>query len=188
MKAERDAFWEIYQDHGNRTDYTHAFAGYGWTYETYHPKYSIRLRDGWTGTSMFQNSSITDTIVPIVCEGAVVMNSSFYLSKVKTIRSIQLASGTTFQNTFYGCTDLENISFSGNIESDINLQWSTKLSKDSIENVLSNAWGAYADSVGAPQVTLSEKAVIRAFGSLEAFEAFVAEHRLNDPPHINLVD
>ena len=90
--------------------------------------------------------------------------------------------------SFPGVKALTDVSFDGNIANDINLQWSTKLSKNSIESVLNGAWGAYADSVGAPQVTLSEKAVILAFGSLEAFEAFVAEHRLNDPPHINLID
>lgn len=160
MKAERDAFWEIYQDHGNRTDYTYAFAGYGWTYETYHPKYSIRLRDGWTGTSMFQNSSITDTIVPIVCEGAVVMNSSFYLSKVKTIRNIAVTEGTTFTNTFYSCADLENISFSGIIGNDIDLHWSTKLSRESIDNIIRICNESQGYSF---KVTLSRAAVNKAF-------------------------
>lgn len=187
MKSERDAFWEIYQDHGNRTDYTHAFAGYGWTDDTYHPKYSIRLRDGWSGTSMFQNSSITDTVVPIVCEGAVVMNSSFYLSKLKTIRTIKLASGTTFQNTFYECANLENISFDGNIENDINLQWSTKLSKDSIESVIICAKGGVMYGGGTPSITLSRTAVLAAYGSMEAFEELLNSGGVIDPPYINLV-
>lgn len=160
MKAERDAFWKIYQDHGNRTDYTHAFAGYGWTYETYHPKYPIRLREGWTATSAFQLSLVTDTQVPIVCEGATTLNSTFYNSKLKTIRSITSVAGTVFQNTFYGCADLENISFSGIISNDIDLHWSTKLSRASINSLI---WICNESQGYDFKVTLSIAAVNKAF-------------------------
>jgi hypothetical protein len=160
MQAERDAFWDIYQSYGSRTEYTHAFAGYGWTDDTYHPKYSIRLREGWSGTSMFQGSSVTDTQVPIVCEGATTLNSTFYNSKLKTIRSITSVAGTVFQNTFYGCADLENISFSGIISNDINLQWSTKLSRDSIDSLF---WICNESQGYSFNVTLSRAAVNKAF-------------------------
>lgn len=40
-QSEYDAFWENYQKSGNRTDYQLAFGGYGWSAETFKPKYDI---------------------------------------------------------------------------------------------------------------------------------------------------
>lgn len=40
-KSEYDTFWDAYQDNGNRADYSNAFAGKGWTDETFKPKYDI---------------------------------------------------------------------------------------------------------------------------------------------------
>ena len=176
-EAERDAFWEIYQQNGNRNDYTNAFSGPGWTDETYRAKYPLRLYAGWSATNIYQNSLITDTLVDIICEGAVVMNSSFYNSKLKRIGTITLPEqGTVFQSTFYGCADLEDLRFNGNITRDIDLQYSTKLSRGSIENVINNVKGGYLDHGTAPFVTLSRQAVLAAYGTLEAFEDFL----LND--------
>ena len=36
-----DAFWDGFQNNGNRTSYKYAFAGAGWTAETLKPKYEI---------------------------------------------------------------------------------------------------------------------------------------------------
>lgn len=41
-QAQYDAFWDAYQDNGKKTDYGYAFAGIGWTDETFKPKYDIR--------------------------------------------------------------------------------------------------------------------------------------------------
>ena len=40
-KSEYDRFWDAYQENGNRTDYSNAFSGFGWTRETFKPKYDI---------------------------------------------------------------------------------------------------------------------------------------------------
>lgn len=40
-KAEHDAFWDVYQQKGTKTDYSVAFAGRGWTDSTFSPKYDI---------------------------------------------------------------------------------------------------------------------------------------------------
>mgnify|MGYP006864373751 CR=1 FL=1 len=40
-KAEYDAFWDAYQQNGNRKDYSNAFSGTGWTPETLKPKYKV---------------------------------------------------------------------------------------------------------------------------------------------------
>lgn len=54
-KAEYDAFWDAYQDYGNRTNYSHAFGGGGWTKNTIHIKYPINFpeeKDQWTRNNM----------------------------------------------------------------------------------------------------------------------------------------
>lgn len=56
-KAQHDAFWDIYQDNGNRTDYSFAFGGAGWTPETFKPKYNIIIA-GVSGNSAFKRSKI----------------------------------------------------------------------------------------------------------------------------------
>ena len=56
-QAEYDAFWDAYQQNGNRTDYTEGFCFVGWTDETFKPKYDITIRGG---RYVFYNSRITD--------------------------------------------------------------------------------------------------------------------------------
>jgi hypothetical protein len=45
-KSEYDAFWDAFQDYGNRTNYNMAFAGGSWTPEMLKPKYPIHPNDG----------------------------------------------------------------------------------------------------------------------------------------------
>ena len=40
-KSEYDAFWDAYQQNGNRTHYVDAFTQLGWTDVVYQPKYPI---------------------------------------------------------------------------------------------------------------------------------------------------
>ena len=57
-QAEYDAFWDAYQDNGERTDYTGAFQGRGWNDKTFAPKYNIIVED--SGHNMFNGCKITD--------------------------------------------------------------------------------------------------------------------------------
>lgn len=41
-KTEYDAFWDSFQDYGNRVDYEYAFVALGWTTKNFKPKYDIR--------------------------------------------------------------------------------------------------------------------------------------------------
>ena len=36
-----DEFWDLFQQNGNRTNYQYGICGYGWTVDTFKPKYSI---------------------------------------------------------------------------------------------------------------------------------------------------
>lgn len=59
-KAEYDAFWDSFQDNGNRNDYQCGFGGKGWIDQTFKPKYDIILGIGYTAMRMFWDAKITD--------------------------------------------------------------------------------------------------------------------------------
>lgn len=59
-QAEYDAFWDIYQNNGNRTNYGYAFANVGWNDATFKPKYNIILNGVYAGTMTFNTTKITD--------------------------------------------------------------------------------------------------------------------------------
>ena len=42
QRAECDKFWDNYQNYGNRTNYEMGFLGYGFNFNTFHPKYDIK--------------------------------------------------------------------------------------------------------------------------------------------------
>lgn len=57
-KAEYDRFWDAYQQNGSRLDYSYAFAGYGWTNESFKPKYNIVPVSG--ASHLFSNCQFQD--------------------------------------------------------------------------------------------------------------------------------
>lgn len=49
-EAEYDAFWDVYQQNGNRTNYENAFSGSGWNVDNFNPKYDMKPT---VGSSIF---------------------------------------------------------------------------------------------------------------------------------------
>lgn len=153
-EAERERFWEVLQDGGNATWYAYFFA-YKWTDEIYRPKYPVT---GYLVSAYFY-TQITDTKVPIV-SGAQSANQlfdrAFYLT---TVPSLDLTLATSVVNAFRYCYALENITFVGHIYLSLDLQWSTKLSRASIENIMETL----DEGIGGLSLTLSKAAVDNAF-------------------------
>ena len=56
-KTQYDAFWDKFQQNGQRTQYNYAFGGIGWTMDTFKPKYDI---EAVNVGSMFYQTGITD--------------------------------------------------------------------------------------------------------------------------------
>ena len=89
-QAEYDRFWDVYQDNGNRTNYSYSFSQSGWTDETFKPKYDIRIVDmGCNAT--FQYSQMTN-IAQTLRECEVELDTS---------------DGTYFQQMFQNCKTIE---------------------------------------------------------------------------------
>lgn len=61
-QAEWNDFWDKYQDKGTKRDYSYAFAGYGWTDETFNPKYDVKA---YSGSHIFSSNRIVDLIAAL---------------------------------------------------------------------------------------------------------------------------
>lgn len=162
-QAEYDAFWDAYQENGNRTDYRYGFSGTGWTEATYNPKYPI-VTASFTATSMYQYALVTK-VKNVDFSNVLNYFTSIFNSctKLKTIENIKLPTNCqgAFTASFNNCTALEEFGFTGTIQNNgIDLHWSTKLNKASIERIIN----ALSTTTSGLTVTLSKTAVNNAFG------------------------
>lgn len=191
-QAEYDAFWDSYQDNGNRTDYANAFSGRGWSESTFKPKYDMTVTNPYM---LFRYCGIKDLGEAIRNSGKrLILDSNnfqyvFQTTELEIIDGIEFAQtplnyDATFNNSyklreikiplpvtdttklsaFNNCPALEEVRFNGTIgTSTLNLQWSTKLSKASIENIVS----CLSTTTTGLTVTLSKVAVNKAFETSE---------------------
>lgn len=139
QKSEYDRFWDDFQGiNGSRRGYTHAFAGQGWSDNTYNPKYPITLT--MAGSNMFAwNIRITSTKVPLILDSTNTAGLFSYASALKEVPSIKVTERVSYANWFTDCKNLETINFTEDsvIANNINLSPCTKLEKDSILNIIS---------------------------------------------------
>lgn len=137
-KTEYDAFWDAYQQMGNRTNYRYAFYSQNnnvWDDKLYNPKYPITALDNYGGDSMYQNAPLTDTKVDI----EIGVNASYtFIScySLKTIRKLIVSENTTFYRWFDGCEALENVTFEGTIAGDISFASSLRLTNASVQSII----------------------------------------------------
>ena len=144
------AFWDAYQEDGNRTNYAYAFYGRGWTDETYKPKHNITASGAFS--QMFGYSHITDTLVPLNF-GFHASTQVFRDSTIKNIPSLTVASGQTFSNWFVNCYDLENVTFVNcEIEQPISFAHSKKLTHDCLVHILDKLADKRSDTSGTQWV------------------------------------
>lgn len=71
-------------------------------------------------------------------------------------------------STFNGCTALENITIRGKIVNNTSFQWSTKLTRASIESIINHL----SDATNGATLTLSKTAVLNAFELSEVEEGW----------------
>jgi hypothetical protein len=181
-QAEYDAFWDSYQQNGNRKNYQYgAFGGVGWTDAVFKPKYPITVDLCY---NMFCGCEISE-VKNIDFSPATTFNQTFYLARrlaklgtieiplatsatysfcecnvLHTIEKIVVGEQCTFSDTFKKCNKLQNIVFEGVIGSDIDLHWSTELTGASIESIINHL----SDTSSGKTLTLSLTAVDNAYG------------------------
>ena len=168
-KSEYDAFWDSYQQNGNRIQYFKAFAGYGWNDTTFKPKYSIIPEEA---SELFIWGRFSDIYAWMDFKGLVLdfsncisgdhafgyctvehlrvldfskFNRHYYTffnaARVRTIEKLCVVASQTFQNVFWGCNALVNLTIEGTIgQNGFNASWSplNKASLTSVVNALSS--------------------------------------------------
>lgn len=184
-QAEYDAFWDLFQDYGNRIKWRNGCSGQGWTDETFKPKYPFAPDDAYM---MFAQSQITHLPIDVDFSGAYTLQYCFWLANKleelppmtrnggtlygafngctslhtieKIILNLPMTDAVAFESTFDGCPALVNILFEGNnIVQNISFRSSTLLSHDSIVSVINNL----STNASGKTATFSATAVNNAF-------------------------
>ena len=174
-KVEHDAFWDMYQNNGNRTDYSLAFANINanWTDKSYKPKYPLKVTNA---SQMFQSCGVVDT--KIECDFSKCTNFfwTFRNSQIKRIGVVDFSSCDNMNGTFTflnNCTDIDeiicyenlafcqfsysfklvNVKFSGVIaKNGLDVGHSTALSHDSLMSIINCLKDYSADTSGTSWV------------------------------------
>lgn len=165
-QAERNAFWDVLQNYGSEVgqNYNGAFAYERLTDAIYNPIHPIITTTSSTAAqTIFIYSVITDTKVPIICQGSR-MNQTFAYSSIQKIPELNVHENVVFDRTFVSASGLEELNITGTIgQNGFNVQWSKNLNKASIRSIV-NALSATTSGL---TVTLSQTAVNNAFTAEE---------------------
>ena len=115
---EYDAFWDTFQDYGERKFYSQGFAGYGWTKDNLKPKYPIvtdRVTNRTNGMFAFAEK-LTEIMIPLYFYDTTSSETFYYCTKLVKIGDdtgggLWVTKGRTFNSNFGGCSKLEEIRF-----------------------------------------------------------------------------
>lgn len=116
QKTEYDRFWDAYQNNGERTNYSGAFYGSGWTDDTFKPKYDIVLTKE-SSIYMFRDCYITNIEsaldkqgVTFNLSGLTSASSVFYSARfTQVIPEVICTAATDCKQMFYACHALTTI-------------------------------------------------------------------------------
>jgi hypothetical protein len=106
-KSEYDAFWDVYQNKGNRTNYWMGFTGLGWTAKSFKPKYNMKPTNA---RQMFANGSCSGLDLTLLLEElGVVLDTSnctdfrqmFYYGSPKRFPPISTVAIDNFNGLIY---------------------------------------------------------------------------------------
>lgn len=129
-KAEYDAFWDVCQNYGNRTDYSNAFGGQGWRPDNFKPKYDIRPTNAYMMFRAFgfaDDYSYKDFAKHLEDLGVVLdfsncsnMQYAFQIASMSRLGKIDLSNCTSTSNLFAYSTiyEIDEIVFSENTQID----------------------------------------------------------------------
>jgi len=198
VEVGNDRFWDAYQENGNRANYENAFAGYGWTDETFAPRYDITPTNAMGGNRMFYKTGITD-LQKILDDRGLVLDTSkialiqtFQNSKVVRVGTIDMRqcvyagyAGSLFADS--AIETIDKLSVRANVQFDNTIFKNCKNLKNlTVDGIIGKTgfnvqWsvdlskdsivsiiGALSATTNGLTVTLSATAVTNAFGSTSA--------------------
>lgn len=113
-KAEYDAFWDKYQENGNKNVYAYAFSGVSWNDETFKPKYDIKPI---ATDNMFSSTGITDLVALLEKLGISIdfsnsVSASYIVQNSSTLTTFPVFDArkrTTLQYFILGCDKLRSV-------------------------------------------------------------------------------
>lgn len=178
-----DAFWDSYTQNGQRTNYAQAFSDVYWTTASFGvPKYVLKPT---TAERMFQSTGITEipegVLDTSLCTNMTYMFSTSKILKIPTIDCssctaltntfretyrqesitditlVNVRADCIFSSTFYYTGNLVNLSITGTIGNSISFSQSSKLSSDSVQNIID----CLADLTGQTTQTLTLHATVK---------------------------
>ncbi|MBQ7088514.1 MAG: hypothetical protein IJN04_02620 [Clostridia bacterium] len=164
-KDAYDAFWDTYQDNGNRTHYSYAFAGRGWQDEVFKPKYpltNITAADSMFSNNMYLDYMDYDLDLSNCSSNTYLFNSATSLKRVKSIKFNNSGKNTY---VFASCGALRDVTIKGTIAFDISFSASKDLTLESLTSII-NAYEA-----GAYTLTLHANAKARLTDELKQIAA-----------------
>lgn len=120
QSAERERFWDINQDYGNRVNYQNGYGGKGFNFDNFYPKYDVRSIDNsmsqcfatWQGEmcSGSLKQRFEECGVVLDTSKATSVNQMFYGSyRITEIPTIHLPAGVVNKQIFYMCYSLVTI-------------------------------------------------------------------------------
>lgn len=201
-QSEYDAFWDNYQDYGNRTEYSiykGAFGGSVWTDALFKPKYPFKPTNA---QMMFRATGITDLTrddIALDFSNCDNMNTTFaYLTHSIKLPLIDMSSATNCvscfsdykdaalslissektvfaNNSFSSNSRLTNLTIYGVIgKNGFNVQWSTKLTHESLMSIINALQDKSGDTTGTTwTLTLGSENIAK----LTADEQKIAEQK-----------
>ena len=114
-QAEYDAFWDSFQQNGERTDYKNSFGTYGWTTENFKPKYDMFPKSSY---GMFSENTLSIDLQATLEELGVTLdfknctnlNFTFFKSKFTRVGIVDTRSCTSaLSQVFSSCPNLHTI-------------------------------------------------------------------------------
>lgn len=134
--VEYHRYWDEYQTFGTRTNYDCAFAGYGWTDETFNPKYPLIIG---TAYMMFRYAKITDAITKDYVFDFSQASSCDYVFLSVLVKQLNIigVEGTRLDTMFQDMRALETLNYTGTIgKTSVRLQWSSNLNVECAKNII----------------------------------------------------
>ena len=177
-QAEYDAFWDAFQSNGSLSSYRSAFNGYGWGDVTFAPKYDIvpteavlmfyytritdlkqlllncgailDLSNAKNCTQVFTFNSRLKTLPKIDISSATKTAQLFYNNaKLESIDELVVNENTPFDRCFNDSPSIVHLIVTGTIgQNGFNVQWATKLDKESLLSIINCLKDYSADTSG----------------------------------------
>lgn len=189
VKAKNDEMWKKLLNNGNSKGYDFFFMGRAWNDDTFNPTCNIKVgydcmvsmfqycgvqdlrgilarnnvvldtSEGGNMTNMFLGARIVHMPTLNLTKGKPC--GLFYeLTSLKTVEKLIVNENYAFgQSFFQNCKSLYEITFEGNIGTNLNAQW-CPFKKESIINIIEHLW----DGAVGKKLVLNKKAVNDEFG------------------------